>query len=268
MRNELKIAVAAHKPYDVLRDETYLPVHAGAALAQDLGYQSDAQGESISEKNGLYCELTVLYWAWKNLPGDALGLMHYRRYLGEPRRCLPWKKPRARIATGEELFQYLEKTPVLLPKKRNYFIESREDQYVHAHGCAGIDVLRYVIKRRTPEYLPAFEHSMQRTSGHCFNIFVMRRDLCDAYCQWMFDTLFEVEAEMRQAMPQEITPRLFGFISERMLDCWLETNGYAYKELPVVNMERQNWLKKGTAFLMRKYGIPGKRAVTDGGRKR
>lgn len=41
-------------------------------LHKDIGFQSDARGESISEKNGLYCELTALYWAWENLPGDAI----------------------------------------------------------------------------------------------------------------------------------------------------------------------------------------------------
>lgn len=253
----MKIIVAVHKPYDVLQDETYVPVQAGAALAEDIGFERDDCGISISEKNPLYCELTALYWAWKNLPADALGLMHYRRYLGNPRRCVPWRTLRERIATGEELRRYLERTPVILPRRRNYWIESREEQYIHAHGRAGIDALRTVLERRTPEYLPAFERSMRRTSGHCFNIFIMRGDLCDAYCQWLFDTLFEVERLMRETMPQEVTPRLFGFIAERMLDCWLETQGYPYRELPVVNLESQNWLKKGSAFLMRKYGLRG-----------
>lgn len=257
MGKSLKVIVAAHKPYDVLQDETYLPVQAGAALTEGIGFTRDDQGLSISEKNPLYCELTALYWAWKNLQADELGLMHYRRYLGKPERCVPWRPCRERIATGEELQRYLEKTPIILPKKRNYWIESREEQYIHAHGRAGIDALREVLKCHAPAYLPAFERSMTRTSGHCFNIFIMRRDLCDAYCQWMFDTLFEVERTLRETMPQEVTPRLFGFIAERMLDCWLETHGYPYQELPVVNLEKQNWLRKGSAFLMRKFGLAG-----------
>jgi len=257
MEKNLRVVVAVHKPYDVLRNETYLPVHAGAARAKEIGYERDDRGISISEKNDLYCELTALYWAWKNLPAEALGLMHYRRYLGEPARCVPWKEKKARIATGRELQRYLVKAPVILPRKRNYVIESREDQYVHAHGKAGLDALRAVLKSRSPEYLPAFEQSMKRTSGHCFNIFVMRRDLCDAYCEWLFATLFAVEKYMRETCPQEITPRLFGFIAERMLDCWLETNDHDSLELPVVNLEKQNWLKKGTAFLRRKYELYG-----------
>ena len=194
MNITVKIVVAVHKPYDVLRDETYLPVHAGALGKADLGYQSDALGEHISEKNDLYCELTALYWAWKNQPCDALGLMHYRRYLGVPERCRGNRALRERIATGEELAAYLEKTPIILPKKRDYFIENREDQYVHAHGRESLDMLRRVLEARCPQYLPALERTLHRTRGHCFNIFVMRRDLADAYCRWMFDVLFEVEA--------------------------------------------------------------------------
>ena len=171
-----------------------------------------------------------------------------------PGRCLPWIAPKARIASGEELLSQLEKTPVILPKKRDYFIETRENQYVRAHGRAGLDVLREVLGRRAPEYLPAFERSMQRTAGHCFNMFVMRRDLCDAYCAWLFGILFEVECVMRETMPGQITPRLFGFISERMIDCWVETNGLAYSELPVVSMEKTDWPKKIAAFLKRKFG--------------
>lgn len=251
----LKVVVAVHKPYDVLSNGTYLPIQVGAAMASDLGISKDNTGRNISEKNDLYCELTALYWAWHNLQVDSLGLMHYRRYLGIPRRCVPWKKTKEKIATGEELQRYLEKVPIILPKRRNYFIESRENQYIHAHGSDGIDVLRRVLKQQSPEYLPAFEQSMKRTSGHCFNIFIMRRDICDAYCQWLFGTLFEVEAVMRASMSESIIPRLFGFLAERMIDCWITTNKLEYIELPVINTEPQKWMKKGIAFLLRKYGL-------------
>ena len=46
--------------------------------------------------------------------------------------------------------------------------------------------------------------------------------------------------------------RVYGFLAERLLDVWMETNHIAYTELPVVFLENQHWLKKGTAFLSRK----------------
>ena len=40
----------------------------------------DNDGENISSKNPMYCELTAQYWAWKNADADYYGFCHYRRY--------------------------------------------------------------------------------------------------------------------------------------------------------------------------------------------
>jgi len=239
---KLTVIVAAHKPYAMPQDAAYLPVQAGAALHEDIGFQTDAQGENISEQNGLYCELTALYWAWKNHPSGALGLSHYRRYLS-----VDGKSP----ASGAQLEKLLEVHPVLLPKKRHYWIETGESQYVHAHGTQSLQALKQVMAERAKPYLPAFEKSLQRTSGHRFNMFVMRRDLAERYCAWLFDLLFALQ-ERIGGTDTEI-PRLYGFLSERMLDCWLETEGISFHELRVYSTEKTNWLRKGTAFVKRKF---------------
>ena len=63
------------------QDDMYLPIHVGAeGKTLDLGYQKDNVGENISKKNANYCELTGLYWVWKNLDADFIGLAHYRRH--------------------------------------------------------------------------------------------------------------------------------------------------------------------------------------------
>ena len=62
------------------QDDMYLPVHVGASGKNDLGYTKDNTGENISELNPSFCELTGLYWAWKNLDADYIGLAHYRRH--------------------------------------------------------------------------------------------------------------------------------------------------------------------------------------------
>ena len=50
-----------------------------------------------------------------------------------------------------------------------------------------------------------------------------------------------------------VSRRVFGYVGERLLDVWMETNHIPYAELPVVNMERQHWLRKGSRFLIRKW---------------
>ena len=59
------------------QDPSYLPLHVGAAGKADLGFTRDDTGPNISGKNPHFCELTGLYWAWKNLDADYIGLVHY-----------------------------------------------------------------------------------------------------------------------------------------------------------------------------------------------
>ncbi len=85
----VKILVAAHKPYKMPSDrQLYLPMYVGKTLHQNEidGYTGDDTGNNISDKNGTFNELTAIYWAWKNLDADAIGLDHYRRYMSLSRK--------------------------------------------------------------------------------------------------------------------------------------------------------------------------------------
>lgn len=250
---QLVILVAAHKPYRMPQDACYLPVWVGAAQrgAPPAGYARDDAGVSISEKNGGYCELTALYWGWKNLPRavEYVGLAHYRRYLGRPGAGRPF----ARIAPENLLLAKLQQVPVLLPRPRQYWIETGYSQYAHAHHAQDLTQTRAILTQDCPEYLPAYDAVMGRTGGHRFNLFVMRRDVLDRYCNWLFGVLARLEQVLDTSRYSENDKRVFGFVAERLLDVWLETNGVPYAELPAVHLERQHWLKKGTAFLYRKW---------------
>ena len=229
----MKLLVATHKPYPMPDGPAYLPIHVGAAGKPPIGFARDDEGDNISARNASFCELTGLYWAWKNLPGeDAIGLLHYRRHFR---------------ATPEEIADALEKFPCVLPKPRNYFIETTYSQYVHAHHAADLDTTRAILAERHPGFLDAFDATMRSTRGHRFNMLVMRKEQLNAYCQWLFDILFETEK--RLGTP---APRMMGYLSERLLDAWILTERMPYRELRVYHTEKENWLVKGGAFLLRK----------------
>lgn len=249
----MKIIVATHKQYWMPEDTVYIPVHVGRKLAQQpLPYLGDDTGENISEKNKTFCELTAVYWAWKNMADeDAIGLCHYRRYFaskkgGEKREC---------IATGKTYRQLLEQAPCILPQKRNYFIESNYSQYIHAHHEEDLVLTKAIIEERYPDYLPAWESVMKSTSGHRFNMFVMKWDLFDAYCTWLFDILFELEKRLDISSYSDYDKRVFGFVAERLLDVYLTKEQTPYATLPMVNLESQHWPKKILTFLLRKFGF-------------
>ena len=249
---KIKIIVAAHKPYWMPSDPCYLPVHAGKEGKSAIGFTGDDTGTHISAKNDTFCELTALYWAWKNLEADYLGLVHYRRYFTK-KECFGPQKKKEQILTKKDWEELLQKHPVIVPDKRNYWIETNRSHYNHAHPGIGLDETERIIAEKYPEYSTAFTSVMNRTSAHMFNMFVMRRDLCDAYCTWLFDILFALEQRIDISGFDEYNKRVFGFVGERLPDVWLEKHQIAYKEQNVSFLEPQNWLKKGGAFLKRKF---------------
>lgn len=234
---DLKIVVATHKPYRMPSDGAYLPLQVGAAGKPDLGFVRDDAGENLSAKNANYCELTGLYWAWKNLPCDYIGLVHYRRLF------------KADVA---RLRRLLKTTDVILPARRHYVIETNYSHYAHAHHAADLDLAREIIAVRHPAYLTAFDAVMKGRSGHRFNMFVMRRELCDAYCEWLFDILFELERRLDISSYSTYDARVFGFVAERLMDVWLKGRHLSWREVPVLNLEDQHWISKIFQFLLRK----------------
>ena len=71
--------VVTHKRIDkpvCAKGYCYIGVGKNSTNAQ----VSDNVGENISDKNPNYCELTALYWIWKNSDAKYLGLCHYRRF--------------------------------------------------------------------------------------------------------------------------------------------------------------------------------------------
>lgn len=253
MTDRLKIVVASHKQYWIPNDAGYLPCWVGAALNAEgipQNWERDDRGANISIKNANYCELTALYWAWKNLDVEYLGLAHYRRYLSS---TIHWDK-RMQIAPSSFIERLLTEYPVILPVERNYFIETSYSQYVHAHHVEDLQITREILKTRHREYLDEYDCFMGKTHGHRFNMFVMRQDLLDQYCTWLFDVLFNLEERLDMSGYSTNDARVFGFVAERLLDPWLATNRIRYVNLPVVNLENQHWPKKIASFISRKLG--------------
>lgn len=249
---DIKILIAAHKKYWMPKDSIYLPLNVGAEGKAELGYTGDNTGDHISSKNKNFCELTGLYWAWKNLDADYVGLVHYRRYFTR-KEVYNIEKKKSQILTKEEWENLLSRYPVIVPDKRKYYIESNRSHYNHAHHPEGLNITEQILIEKYPEYLPAFNKVMNRTWAHMFNMFVMRRDLFNDYMAWMFDVLFELEKRVDITGWDPYEARIYGFVSELMLDVWLEKNHAIYHEQNVSFMEKQNWLKKGGAFLKENY---------------
>ena len=148
MDDRVTVIIAAHKKYPMPADPMYLPVHVGVAGKDGIeGYQRDDEGENISNLNAYFSELTGLYWAWKNLDSDYIGLAHYRRHFSlHPLAKDKW----GAILKRKQIKRDLGKVKVFTPSKRWYFIETLYSHYSHTHYASQLDETRKIISERYP----------------------------------------------------------------------------------------------------------------------
>ena len=279
--SSVKVIIAAHKQCELPRDEIYLPVFVGAALKRSgaleasealetseaseasvipEGFTPDDTGENISVKNPYYCELTGLYWAWKNLCDDYIGLVHYRRFLG---RRGSKKDPYAGVLTKKLWDKELAANPdikVIVPQKRNYYIETLGSHYAHTHDATHLVTTRAIIAEQQPDYLRSFDRVIKQRSGHMFNMMIMERGTLDNYCSWLFPILDELVKRTDISGLSAFDARFPGRIAEILLNVWLDFNADIgiISRRSIVSMNffeagRVNWLKKGTSFLSAKF---------------
>ncbi len=255
---DIKIIVATHKKYQMPTDDIYLPLYVGSKGKNDIGYLRDDNGDNISEKNPYYCELTGLYWAWKNLDVDYLGLVHYRRYFTQSKKIPKDESNKFKsVLHREELEEKLKNVDVILPQKRNYYIETIYSHYKHTMYIEPLDETRKIIEEKCPKYLKEFDRLKSRTSGHMFNMFIAKKEIISQYCEWVFDILFELEKRIDVEKYNSFHARFFGRISERLFDVWLYTNNIKFEEVKIMDIQNINWFNKIKSFLLAK--ITGKK---------
>jgi capsular biosynthesis protein len=267
MNEKVTIIIATHKKYQMPDDKMYMPVHVGAEGKTDekgnplyLGYVKDNTGENISKKNASFCELTGLYWAWKNLDSEYIGLAHYRRHFSLSKKT---KNPFDNILSYRELYPLTKKYKVFVPKKRKYYIETLYSHYAHTHYAEHLDVTKRIISEKYPEYLASCEKIYKQRSGFMFNMMIMEKKLFNDYCGWLFDILFELEKRIGSTSSELsfFQGRFYGRVSEIIFNVWLDykiSTGVIkkndVKEIPCIYTEKINWNRKIRSFIGAKFG--------------
>ncbi len=253
---KISVGIAMHKPYHVPDDPMYLPIHVGSSLHPDIlpKITQDNTGDNISRLNPYYCELTAIYWLWKNNTSDYKGLVHYRRYFASPKFTTRHLNNRLdRILTTPNLYHLIKANDLIIPRKRYYVIETVYSHYAHTHYASHLDATRNILQRLSPKSILYWDSLMKKRSAHMFNMMIMKRDLFDAYCEWLFPILFELEKKIDPAQYDSFQARYLGRISELLFNVWIKQNKLKTKKLNTVFVEPVDWPLKIRKFLMAKF---------------
>ena len=246
MTRNVKIIVCCHKKDVMATQEPYMPIQVGKAIADiDLGIQGDNTGDNISDKNRSYCELTGLYWAWKNLKGvDIIGLCHYRRYFdfhkyakrGYSAKAVPTAAfPNLDLSIPESVIDKVADGAVVTVK-RYYLKYSIYFQYNASHFSKDLKTLQNVFAETQPKDMQRAFYKAIYTQNWFIgcNMLIMNRTEFDAYCCWLFTILAEVEKQTDISWYDDQQKRLYGYLGELLFNVWLCARKGKVVEVPML----------------------------------
>lgn len=226
------IYIATHKKFENPNLVNYIPLQVGAEGKVNLGYLTDNTGDNISNKNSNFCELTGLYWIWKNCTDEYKGLVHYRRFFGKNNYSNVIKD----IYSYQQLVEMTEDADIVLPFVETFKQNAKDELLLK---CCTKDIfikLEKIVKEKYPDYAQVFDEFFSNNRSSLFNMMFCKRELFDQYCKWLFDILFELEKIVDLNDLNDYQKRLYGFLSERLLNIWVEKNRLNIKHVPVINV--------------------------------
>lgn len=207
--------------YDKPQDSQYpvnsyeVDLQVGAELTDTrIATITDNKGDNISSRNKQFCELTGLYWIWKNVGEDIVGLEHYRRHF---------------ILEDDWLDKFIANDiDVILPTPL-YVGPSLAENYRNRHIASDYDYMLQVMKEIHPDDYEAAKVLFEETAIYSpCNMFIMKRNILNEFCEWIFPILFAV-AEHIGEHEDAYQNRYPGFMSERLLSYYFEQNRDKYK---------------------------------------
>lgn len=211
-------------------------IHVGAALNPSVTYASlkDSMGVNISEKNPWYCELTALYWIWKNdITSDIIGLCHYRR-------IFPFRYKKS-------IVKKLENYDVIVPNSYG-FRSSLYEEYKKFHRITDLKNLIEVIDEYSPEYSSTAYTVLTNNQLIPYNMFIAKKEIFHTFCGWLFPLLERLEdssrllhvstASLGLDSKEKYQLRYIGFLAERLMTIYFTHNKYKLCHVPIINTQK------------------------------
>ncbi|HJJ47821.1 MAG TPA: DUF4422 domain-containing protein [Methanocorpusculum sp.] len=216
---DIAVYIMTHGPACTWLADYCVPMELGAACRHNHCCElRDDTGDNISNKDNKYCELTGLYWMWKNDTHNIIGLYHYRRVFN-----LSAGKIRQYLKTNDIIVTSDIKKPTI------------EEEYYSYPGHVKSDwlLLKSILHTDYPDYSITFEKMIQSSCMYGFNMFITRREILNAYCEWLFPILSKIESAITMDNRTPAQKRVFGYLSERLFHLYIEHNHLKAKRVNI-----------------------------------
>lgn len=229
MLSDLAVFMVTHSIRCNRKEKWIIPIQVGMQEGKiQLEKNVDNIGDNISEKNKVFCELTGLYWVWRNTKYKYVGLCHYRRIFK---------------ASKKNILSCLNEGKIIVPKPK-YFKMSIEKQYIREHGYKEWNVMLKVLQEIFPEYYASSKSVFSNNKLYPYNMFIGNRNFMNEYCLWLFNILFEVEKRVGSIEKDSYQIRYIGFLAERLFTLYIVHSKLMVKETHVLFNDKLIWVER------------------------
>lgn len=189
----------------------------GTALHHQYNYTyyHDDTGDNISTLNHWFGQTTGLYWVWKNIFDDYVGVCTYRLF---------WKEDDLRKIDIDENTLVIPKVIHINATKRydDPTIYTTLSHFTGAHGELPICFLYYLAKiNKLNITVDMIDDLGKQDRLYPFNMFIANKKVFNKVCELLFDTLFKLYdhfSHLFEAHEKKIgQKRLLDFLAERIL---------------------------------------------------
>ena len=233
MNSIVKIMICCHKKTDVCTDDIYLPIQVGHAMSTyDMDMQKDDrlnenECENISKYNNIYCEMTAMFWAWKNIRKiykdiEYVGLCHYRRYffvennrvkeyvkyylkkvknivrviinkangftIYDPQYNISSLNEQKLIDSNKRILQEISGFDIIATHPCK-IINSTVGDFFNVIGRVYMDLMTEIIDSEFPTYKNSYHQVISGSKLYAGNMIILKTELLDEYCFFVFGVL-------------------------------------------------------------------------------
>lgn len=170
------------------------------------------EGDNIDHLNPWYCELTALYYMWKNSKAGLVGLEHYRRFFASP------TKTKKRL-TKEECESILSTHDMIMCTFRHAKNYSAYKWFNNSGKGADLAEFIKILNEDTPNLGKRFFEYLNRRELRQCCMFVTHKPIIDAYCEWLFPKLAKYDLAVGLT---DRNKRIDGYFAEHIFGMWAE----------------------------------------------
>ena len=173
-------------------------------------------GDNIDFLNPWYCELTGLYYLWKHVHDDIVGLEHYRTCFWKDGHPIDEQQIKEELTKGDIIcggYKYPFSGNQILETELNKCTKGKVSEFIKS------------LEKKDRGFADYFRKFLKGQRLWACNLFIGPKKIFNEWMTFFFDTLLDFE-ERNPVGPKTHTSRREGYFAEFAFGAWLEYKKY------------------------------------------